>query len=201
MKIIGITGGVGAGKSEILSYLEQQYPCRVLYADLLAKKLQEPGEACHDRLRELLGEKAFPENGMPDTKVIAGMIFQDNSLLAKVNQILHPAVIHEIRRQIASAQESGTTALFFIEAALLIENGFDRICDELWYIYASQECRIARLKSARGYSDEKCRAIIAKQLSEETFRSRCSVIIDNGGTPEESFRQVDHALEGYSWHR
>ena len=82
----------------------------------------------------------------------------------------------------------------FIEAALLIECGYDKIVDELWYIYADKEVRRQRLKESRGYSDEKIDNIFKNQLSEDKFRSHCKVVIDNSGTLEDTCKQIDRAL-------
>ena len=78
----------------------------------------------------------------------------------------------------------------FVEAALLIEDHYDVICDELWYIYTAKDVRRARLKSSRGYSDAKIDAIFASQLSEETYRKYCKVVIDNNDSLEKSFEQL-----------
>ena len=200
MMVIGITGGVGAGKSELLNYLKTHYPCRILMADRMAEQLREPGQSCYEPLIDLLGREVLQENGQIDKQKMAEMIFHDASLLQKVNAIIHPAVTREIQTQIAEAGKNPEIRFFFVEAALLIENGFDKICDELWYIYASEQCRRERLARSRGYSQEKIEAIMQKQLGDAVFRKYCSVVIDNSNTPEESFRQIDHTLEGYPWH-
>lgn len=86
-----------------------------------------------------------------------------------------------------------------IEAALLIEDHYEEICDELWYIYAEPQVRRERLRASRGYSDEKISAIFASQLSDEEFRKHCQAVIDNSGCIEEAYKeiqgQIDKALE------
>ena len=83
---------------------------------------------------------------------------------------------------------------FFIEAALLIENGYKAIVDEMWYIYCPEELRRGRLQKSRGYSDNKINAIMAAQLSDKEFRDNCDVVIDNGGSIESMRLQVSAAL-------
>ncbi|HBA63793.1 MAG TPA: dephospho-CoA kinase, partial [Lachnospiraceae bacterium] len=83
------------------------------------------------------------------------------------------------------------------EAALLIEDKYDEICDELWYIYAGEEIRRERLKKSRGYSDEKIDSIFASQLSEEVFRSHCDVIIDNSGVFSQTKEQIRQRMQSY----
>ena len=201
MKTIGITGGVGSGKSELLSYIRNHYPCEIVLADDLAKELQEPGKACYAPLVELLGKDIVGEDGRILKAAMADRIFGDSELLVKVNALIHPAVAEEIlhRRDIAKKNEK--ILLFFIEAALLIENGFDKICDEMWYIYVSESVRRERLKRSRGYSEEKITAVMDSQLSENEFRKSCQIVVDNSGALSESIRQIDQILEAYRWQK
>lgn len=194
MKIIGITGGVGAGKSELLSYLVQNYSCRVLLADEVGNRVKEPGQPCYHALVELLGESVLDGNREIDRKRMADMIFGDEHLLQRVNAIIHPAVEDYIFEQIRIERERGQIAFFFVEAALLIECGYDRKLDELWYIYAEPEIRAKRLRESRGYSDEKIHGIMANQLPDEEFRRVCKVVINNSGTLEQAYEQIDAAL-------
>ena len=196
MEIIGITGGVGAGKSMLLSYIEDHYPCRVIYADLAAKQLQEKGSDCYSQLIELLGESVLCEDLSIDKGKMAQRIFADECLLEKVNAIIHPAVKQYILAEIQKEQTAGRVDYFFIEAALLIEEHYDEICDELWYIYADEPARRKRLASARGYTKTKTDAIMKSQLTEETFRRYCKVVINNSGTPQEAYRQIGMQLGG-----
>ncbi len=196
MRIIGITGGVGAGKSALLAYIKEHYSCRIILADLAAHEVEQPGEICYDELVELLGAGICDEQGYIDKGRMAERIFGDSELLQKVNAIVHPAVKRYIVREIEKEKEKGEVAFFFVEAALLIEERYDLICDELWYIYADVEVRKARLKASRGYTDAKTEAIMDKQLSEAEFRKHCKVVIDNSGTLESAFEQIDAALGG-----
>jgi len=196
MRIIGITGGVGAGKSALLAYIKENYSCRIILADLAAHEVEQPGEICYDELVELLGAEICDEQGYIDKGRMAQRIFGDDELLKQVNAIVHPAVKCYIVREIEKEREKGEAAFFFVEAALLIEEHYDLICDELWYIYADVEVRRERLKVSRGYTDEKIDAIMDKQLSEDEFRKNCKVVIDNSGTLESAFEQIDAALGG-----
>lgn len=199
MKTIGITGGVGSGKSEILSYIRENHLCEIVLADDIAKALQEPGEVCYAPLAKLLGKDVIGTDGRISKAAMADKIFGDSSLLDKVNNLLHPAVIEEIMRRRELAQKNKKIRLFFVEAALLIENGFDKICDEMWYIYVRENVRRERLTRSRGYSEEKITAIMDSQLPESEFRKYCQTVIDNSGSLSESIRQVDRILEAYQW--
>ena len=195
MKIIGITGGVGAGKSEVLSLIGKMTRCVIVKADDLARSLEVKGEVCYEPLVELLGADVLSEDGEIDSRRMAAKIFADGngSLRSGVNSIVHPAVKRRIKQMIKDARKEGYDH-FFIEAALLIEDHYDKIVDELWYIYADEDIRRARLKASRGYSDEKIDGIIKSQSSDDTFRKYCSVVIDNSGSISETEEQIKQFL-------
>ncbi|MCD8366271.1 MAG: dephospho-CoA kinase [Clostridiales bacterium] len=195
MLFIGITGGVGAGKSAILAYIKEQYNCRVMLADEIAHDLMEPGSGCYDRLRLLFqDEDVWAKDGRFDRIRLASVLFSDERKREALNAVVHPAVKEYVIGQCETERERGQLDLLVLEAALLIEEKYDAICDELWYIYTSEENRRARLKKNRGYSDEKVNGIFASQLSEEVFRAHCAEVIDNNRTPEDAFWQMDEIL-------
>lgn len=199
MKVIGITGGVGAGKTKLLSYIAEHYNCRILLADEAANALKEPGMACYDQIVRLLGREILNEDMTINRAKMAEGIFADAQLLTQVNEILHPAVKAYILDQIKLEREKGLIEFFFLEAALLIECGYQKIVDELWYISAAEEVRRARLKSARGYTDEKIDRIISAQLSEEDYKSQCDFIIDNSREEQWAYEQIDRKMGEYLW--
>lgn len=199
MRFIGITGGVGAGKSEILAYIQKHYRCEVYLADEVAHLVKQPGTECFGKLVGLLGTEILSEDGRIDKMLMADRIFADGKLLAQVNDIVHPAVRGFLMEKLAEAQRKQEAELFFVEAALLIEAGYGQLVDEMWYIYADEEIRVQRLRTARGYSGEKIRRIMGQQLSEEMFRSKCDFTIDNSGPIEDSYRQINEKLEAYTW--
>lgn len=194
MKVIGITGGVGAGKSEILSYLKEHCNCRILMADRLAEELEQPGQDCYDQLLALLGREILQEDGRIDRKKMAARVFTDKSLLEAVNAMIHPAVKQAILQIIRDEKEAARRDYLFIEAALLIEDGYAEIVDELWYIHTEEEVRRQRLKASRGYTDEKIDSILREQLSEEEFYGHCHYVIENSGSLESVYEQLDKKL-------
>lgn len=199
MKFIGITGGIGAGKSELLSYIGKHYKCEIYLADEVAHLVKQPGTECFRQLTALLGEEILAPDGQLDKNKMAERIFADADLLKQVNDILHPAVKAFLLDRYRRAKQAGETELFFVEAALLIEGGYRQLVDEMWYVYASAEVRGNRLQTARGYSRRKIAQIMAKQLDEESFRKNCDFVIDNSGSLEDSCRQIDEKLEAFTW--
>lgn len=190
MRVIGITGGVGSGKSRVLDILEQDYRAQVIQADLVAKELMEPGEAGYEKLVSLYGGQILKEDGTIDRPRMAGLMFGDTSMIETVNGIIHPLVWSSVRRLILEADSD----LVVVEAALPDENHRD-IYTELWYLYTSEETRMARLLQGRGYSREKTRSIMDSQLTEQQFRDMADAVIDNNGSMEETRRQIDLLLK------
>ena len=197
MRFIGITGGVGAGKSAILSYLDNKPNVRVMLADEIAHELMKPGSDCYDKLRILFDDRVFDDDGQINKNKMAEEIFRDNSLRDKLNTIVHPAVKQYVIEQYRIEKDNDCLEWLILEAALLIEEHYDEICDELWYIYTSKDNRRTRLKESRGYSDEKIDNIFASQLSDEEYRKACSKCIDNNGTVEDTYSQIEQIIKSY----
>ncbi len=194
MKVIGITGGVGAGKSEILKYLKEKYGAVVIEADKVGHLLMEPGEICYEQITETFGDGILNTDLTIDRGALGKIVFADKELLGKLNQIIHPGVKAYIVTEIQKERAIGNTSYFVVEAALLLEDHYDVICDEMWYIDASAEVRRERLKASRGYDDEKIAGIMANQKSPEEFRKSCQAVIDNSGSLQDTYEQIDRQL-------
>ena len=192
--IIGITGGVGAGKSAVLSYIEENYNARVIYSDNVANDIKKKGYPAYDELLSLLGDGILDDAGEIDKKKMAAAIFGNEKLLSSVNNILHPAVNTFIINIIDNEREKKELDFVFVEAALLIENGYKNFVDELWYVYADEATRRMRLKESRHYSDDKIDKIFGSQLDDKTFRENADFVIDNSGTLEEATMQIDNKI-------
>ena len=197
MKVIGVTGGVGAGKSTVLHMLKELCRCEIIMADDVAKELMNYGQSLCDTALRLFGTKAYDENKELDRAYIASKIYADETLKTQWTDVVHPAVNRHIHDKISEAGISGKYDFVFIEAALLIENGYDSICDELWYVYASEDVRRDRLKKSRGYSDARITGIFDSQMKEDEFRKYCDFIIDTGISMENTYNTVKNKLEEY----
>ena len=180
--------------------MKSNYNCCILLADEAARTLEAPGGAIYQPLIRLLEEypAADPEKGetpapitLEDGRInnpeMARRIFSEPALLKKVNNLVHPAVKQYILSTFAIEKELGKLDFFVVEAALLIECGYGRDVDAMWYIYCDENERRRRLRASRGYSDEKIDNILRSQLSEQTFRENADVVI----------AQVDQALLVY----
>ncbi len=195
MQVIGITGGVGAGKSVILEYLKGNYKVRNLEADRIAEMLMKPGTECYDKLIKFLPVEIYNDDETINRSTLAEKLFESPKLRQQVNQVVHPAVKAYIQERIEEQRQMRILDYVIIEAALLIEDHYDKICDEIWYIYATEEVRRQRLLDSRGYSPAKIEQIFESQMPEEEYRAHCQVVIDNNGTKEEAFYQVAQVIK------
>ncbi len=193
MKVIGVTGGVGAGKSMVLSYLERKYGAEVIQADVVGHEAIEPGTQAYQEILEEFGLGILGPDGRIDRKILGSVAFQDSTRLHRLNKIVHPAVKQEILKRLAAARKSGK-ACAVVEAALFLEENYDAFCEETWYIYTDEETRKKRLKKSRGYTDERICQMMASQKRHEEFLHRCQFVIDNNGSEEEALRQVDRRM-------
>lgn len=191
MRVIGITGGVGAGKSYVARLLETEFGAVMISTDLVARQMMERGQDCWKQVVEAFGTGILEPDGEINRKKLAGIIFQDSGKRLLLNSIVHPAVKEAVKHQISEAD----ARLVAVESALLVEDRYDQICDELWYVYAPEEERIRRLMTERGYSREKCRDMMKSQLSEAEFRAACQVVIDNGKDDSQIKEQLEHYLK------
>lgn len=194
MKVIGITGGVGAGKSAILDILEKEYNSYTIKADDIAKMLMTKGYKPYDDIVELIGERILNDDGTINRELMAKEIFSSEYKRLAVNSIVHPAVKKWIVEKIAYLRMEEKYEYIIIEAALLLEDHYDIICDEIWYVYASEDTRRERLKATRGYSDEKITSMFASQMKEQEFRERCAYTIDNDGSVEKTRENIQKLL-------
>ena len=194
MKIIGITGGVGAGKSTVLAFLEKEYGAVVIQADQVGHLVMEPGEECYEDVIGIFGKEIIKEDKTIDRKRVSDVVFEQPHLLKKLETVIHPAVKRYICRRIRELQESGCR-LCVVEAALLLEEHYEEFCDTVWYIHTDAEIRIQRLMESRGYTREKAESIIARQASEEFFRKHADYVITNNGNLKTTWRQIEEGIK------
>ncbi len=197
MRVIGVTGGVGAGKSMILEILKKDYGARLLPADEIGRELMEPEGACFAPVTGAFGKAVVGADGRMNRGKLAEMVFGDKEALGRLNGIIHPAVRREIECRLhkwTEEEEKGADEkehLAIIESAILLEAGYEDICGEIWYVYASEKTRIRRLMESRGYTRERCFHVMENQMGDAWFRNRASAVIDNDGDIESVREQID----------
>ncbi len=188
-RIIGITGGVGAGKSSVLEILETKYGAKILLADLVAHELMEPGSEGLKRVVDALGNSFLKGDGSVDRKALADLLFRNPQALKQVNSIIHPMVWEYMKSSARKSEQS----LIVIEAAVF-DTAPAGLFDEIWYVYTSEENRIRRLMESRGYTREKCESIIKRQDPEAAYRKMADRVIDNNKTAKETEQQIKEIL-------
>ena len=193
---IGVTGGVGAGKSLVLSYLKEHHGARIIMLDEVGRELMQQDGACFKPVVNLFGTDVVKPDGTLDRPLIAKRMLADDDLRIKLNGIIHPAVLHETMNRIYRAEDEGVR-LLVVESAILLETNYGAICDEVWYIYADVKVRAARLRASRGYDDARIRKTMEAQLSDEEFRKRADHVIDNSGDFELTRGQIDRVLAAH----
>lgn len=194
MKVIGITGGVGTGKSEVLNYLEQKHGAVVCQADIVARNLEKKNTICYRQIAEHFGGDILEENGRIDREKLAKVVFSDEEERRVLNAIVHPAVKKRILKLIKEQEKKGTK-LFVLEAALLLEDHYDEVCDETWYIYAEDSVRRKRLKLSRGYGDDRIDGIFRSQKSRDEFLNQCDRAVDNSRSFDDTCEQLDSIIK------
>lgn len=195
MLILGITGGVGSGKSKILYDLSNQYGAYIVETDKLAHRLMEPGQRIYAKIVETFGREILVKEApyAIDRAKFAQIVFADKGKLEQLNAITHPAVKNWIRKDIEEKRKQDIR-IYVIEAALLIQDGYKEICDEIWYIYADEATRTKRLMAQRGYTRERCQAMFRSQDAEVYYRTYADFTINNQFDYENSSKQLKDRL-------
>ena len=194
MHVIGLTGGVGSGKTVAAHMLAEILGAELLISDELGHIVMQKGQEGYRRIIQTFGTEILDGQGEIVRDRLSKVVFGDTEALNRLNQIIHPAVKQYIRDQLAVKKQQGQKVCV-VEAALLLEDHYDEICDELWYIFTAEEIRKERLMESRGYSEEKIQHIFESQLKEEIYRKYCKTVIDNNGDLNKTYGQIDKAFE------
>lgn len=195
MKVYGITGGAGTGKSEVIKMLQQNFGGCVIMSDEVARELMQKGNISYQLIVEYFGRDILMDDGEIDRKKLADHVFNNKEALEKLNSMTHPYVKDEIRKLIAEAEASGECRFVALESAILLECGYEDICDEFWYVYTKPEIRRQRMKETRNYSDEKVDSVMRNQQPDEVFFEQCSFAIKNNTTLSDVYAQLKEKLD------
>lgn len=197
MRTIGITGGVGAGKSTVLAFLEKEYGAYIIQADQVGHLVMEPGEECYEDVIRIFGKEVIKKDKTIDRRMVSDVVFEQPHFLERLDAVIHPAVKRYICRRLSQLKDSGCR-LCVVEAALLLEENYQEFCDQVWYIHTDQEIRIQRLQASRGYTREKAEGIIASQASPEYFRAHADYVIENNNDLDRTYAQIREGIEKHA---
>lgn len=183
MIVIGLTGGIGTGKSEV-ARIFQELGAVIINADQLGHQAYTPHSETWQEVVKTFGEGVLQPSGEIDRKALGGIVFSDPSQLEKLNQIMHPRMARMVEQQIQELRSTGCEVVV-VEAAVLFEAGWDVLVEEVWTTDAPEEQVVARLQSRNGLSEEEAKKRIGAQMSAQERNSRSQVVVTNGGSLED----------------
>lgn len=187
--LIGLTGGIGSGKTTVSSELAARGAV-VVDADLIARQVVEPGGRAFDALAERFGEGIIGSDGGLDRSALAKIVFTDEAARADLNAITHPAIRQVMAEQAAQALGRGDTVV--LDMPLLDSSARSRFgLDAVVVVDAPVEVAVARLVSQRGFDEEDARARVAAQITRTERCSLADFVVDNAGTREQLDREID----------
>ena len=178
MKVIGLTGGTGSGKSVVSRELKE-VGAVIVDADQIAHDIILKGEPAYMEIIEYYGTGILDEAGNIIRKKLGEIVFNDKEKLAFLNQCTHKYIVAETKRQIAEAKEQGTATAIIVDAPLLLEAKLETVCDLVWVVYTDPEVRAQRVMARDGITYELAKARIANQKSWEEYKAAATAVIDN----------------------
>ncbi len=188
--MIGLVGGIGSGKSaarEILADLGAV----VIDADRLGHEAYAPGTPGFDAVVAHFGREIVGEDGRIDRRRLGAIVFADPARLAELNRIVHPLIRAELERRVHEARADPGVPAIVVEAAVLLEAGWQSLVDEVWAVVAPRERVVERLARQRGLARAEVEERIARQMSDDERRERADVVIDNEGSLDDLRRRLE----------
>ena len=189
---IGLTGGIGSGKSTVAAMLVDR-GASLLDADAIVRDLQAPGTPVFTAMVERWGDRILDDDGGLNRQAVADIVFADADELAALNGIVHPAVGDEMTRRREALADTDATVI--LDIPLLVESGHQDLAGVI-VVDVDPEVAVARLVAGRGFTPDDARSRIARQVSREERLGRADLVVDNGGSLEDLAREVDRA---WSW--
>jgi dephospho-CoA kinase len=201
LRVIGITGGIGSGKSTVTAHLRRRL-YSVYDADEIAREAVRPGEPALKELTEAFGEDILNADGTLNRSALADRVFGDDAKVEALNAILHgdisrriDACIDRHRAQVLKSRgKMKTLKTAFIDAPLLFESGLAARCDETWLITADEDIRLRRAALRDGQTEAQIRARAAHQLPDAEKRKRADIVVENNGSIEELIKKIDSLI-------
>lgn len=194
MKVIGLTGGIGTGKSTVSTYLNKKR-IPIVDADAIAHEITMPGAPVLKEIRGLLGDGVIRGDGSLDRKAVAKQIFQDQALLKAYENLTTRRVVELCEERIQAYRNSGEGDLVVLDAPLLFESGAYRLTDQIWLVCADLDVRLERIARRDQATREEILHRIEHQMSDEEKKKLADYVIDNSRDLPWLYGQVDRLLE------
>jgi dephospho-CoA kinase len=188
MLLVGLTGGLGAGKSTVARMLGQRGAV-IVDADELSRRAIEPGTRAYQEVCDLFGDEVVTPSGALDRSAIADRVFGDQGMRRALESITHPEVFRLLAEEVETLR--GTDAVVVFDAPLLVETGFHRACDVVVVVTAPEGVQVQRVAGDRGMTEQEALARLRAQIDPADREAAADVVIDNHGTLEELERRVD----------
>ena len=190
---IGLTGGIASGKSTVAEMI-RRYDLPIVDADVMARKVVEPGEPALEKIFQLFGEDMRAEDGGLDRKKLGSVIFKDEEKRKVLNRVLHPAIRKEMLDQAAAFKEQGNEHVIF-DIPLLFESQLTHMVDQTLLVYVDAKTQLSRLVERDGSTEEEAFDRIQSQMPIEEKKELADDVIDNTGTREETEEQLNNILK------
>ncbi|WP_066686967.1 dephospho-CoA kinase [Christensenella intestinihominis] len=190
-RTIGLTGNSGAGKSTVAEYLKE-LGAEVIDADQISREICDPGQAGYLAVRKAFGPEFFREDGALDRHKLGAHVFADHAELMRLNGILHPLVLEEVRRRRRESEKDTVV----IDCALLVDAGLSRDADEIWLVRAGDAQKLERIRSRDGIDETHAGNRLKSQSREEELLAHADVVLVNDGTLEQLRKQVEEYFYG-----
>ena len=194
MRVIGLTGGIGSGKSTVSRFL-QGMGAVVLDADKVGHEAYQPNTETWREVVSAFGKQIVTSDGEIDRKKLGGIVFSNPELLTRLNQIMHPRMFDMMKDRIEEYRQRGVK-IVVLEAAILLEAGWTPLVDEVWVTVASVSEVVNRAIERTGLPEEQIRARIRSQLSNEERKKHADVVISNDGSLDELKVKVEELWQG-----
>ncbi|MDK6807560.1 dephospho-CoA kinase [Corynebacterium aurimucosum] len=193
MKLIGLTGGIGSGKSTVAQLLVR-HGWELVDADQIARDIVEPGQPALTELAQAFGEDILQEDGSLDRRLLASRAFSSREKTAVLNSITHPRINEETQARFDAARQAGADFVVY-DMPLLVDKGLHKDMDATIVVDVDAEERVRRLVAYRGLDEEDARRRIAAQIPDDVRRAAADFIIDNNGPREALDEQVEEVVE------
>lgn len=196
MKIIGITGGIGSGKSTVTQFLREK-GYHIVDADLIAREIVAPGTVVLEELVAHFGREILQSDGTLNRKKLAELAFATPAETKELDRITHSAILYAVSAQIERIEKELKPPLVFVDAALLIETGLYKKVDQVWLISARETLRINRVADRDRSDADSIKKRIRMQMTDEQKALHADHVIDNSGTKQELYNQLEKILRNY----
>ena len=191
--LIGLTGGIASGKSTVLQHLRQA-GYSVIDADKLGHKVLEQGNPGYNKVVKCFGNDILNPDGSVNRTALGRIVFVDAEKLKQLNEISHPIIAEMIQKEFEESVSDSNGGIVFLEAALLIEANWYKVCGHIWVVSLDPTVALSRLKERDNLSETEAKLRVGAQIDQEESLAYADVVLQNEGTPEELFTQTQQAL-------